>query len=77
MKAEIDFLQELEDRAQQQRRLVNTEMIPDWARGVGWWLAVNPWRVIVPIAVMCYLFLRILIGLPYSEFVLGLFGGFR
>lgn len=77
MKAEIDFLQELEDRAQEQRRLINTEMIPDWARGVGGWLAVNPWRVLVPLSGTLYMLLRIFWGGGYREFILGLFGGFR
>ncbi len=73
---ESSFIAELEKRAELQKKLVNTEIIPDWARGMGNWLATNPWRVVVPIAVIVYLLVRLMGGVPYREFVLGLFGGF-
>lgn len=76
MKAENKFIAELEQRAKEQHRLVETEMIPGWAKGLGGWLAVNPWRVLVPSSAILYLVLRILIGTSYREFILGLFGGF-
>jgi hypothetical protein len=76
MKAENSFIQELESKAKEQQRLVQTEIIPEWAKGFGGWLAVNPWRVLVPVSVLLYLVLRIIIGTPYRELVLGLFGGF-
>jgi hypothetical protein len=76
MKAELKFLEELEGRAREQHRLIETEIIPDWARGIGGWLTVHPWRVIVPISALAYFLLRIVFGYTYSEFVLGLFGGF-
>lgn len=77
MKSERSFIQELEGRAVEQQKLVQTELIPEWARGLGNWLAVNPWRVLVPIAGMGYAVWRIGYGIPFREFILGLFGGFR
>lgn len=77
MKSESSFVHDLEQRAREQQRLVETELIPDWARGLGGWLAVNPWRVIVPGAGIMYLALRIVLGAEYREFILGLFGGFK
>lgn len=76
MKNERSFIQELESRAVEQQKLVQTELIPAWARGLGDWLAVNPWRVVVPVASMAYLVLRMMFGTEYREFILGLFGGF-
>jgi len=76
MKAERSFIQELESKAREQQKLVQTEIIPDWAKGLGGWLAVNPWRVLVPVSAVLYLGLRFALGIPYREFILGLFGGF-
>jgi hypothetical protein len=76
MKSEREFLKDLEEKAKEQQRLARTEMIPEWAKGVGDWLVVNPWRVLVPIAAVTYLILRIVLGDDYREFILGLFGGF-
>jgi hypothetical protein len=73
---ESSFILELEKRAQLQKKLVTTEIIPDWARGIGDWLATNPWRVVVPVAVVVYMVVRLLGGVGYREFILGLFGGF-
>ena len=73
---ESRFIAELEKRAQVQKKLVNTEIIPNWARGMGDWLATNPWRVVVPIAAILYILIRIVGGIEYREFTLGLFGGF-
>lgn len=76
MKAESSFIKQLEAKAEEQQRLVQTELIPDWARGLGGWLAVNPWRVLVPMAAILYVLFRFVMGVGYRDFVLGLFGGF-
>lgn len=76
MKAENDFITELEKKAVEQHRLVQTQMIPDWAKGLGDWFAINPWRVIVPLASMGYAVCRIGYGVGFRELILGLFGGF-
>ncbi len=76
-KTETDFLHELEHRANEERRLLGTEVLPLWARGLGDWLVLNPWRVLVPIAVIVYSLLRVGWGAGMSELILGLFGGFR
>lgn len=73
---EAGFIQQLEDKAREQQMIVQTELIPDWAKGLGGWLAVNPWRVLVPMAVVLYVLLRVMVGVGYRDFVLGLFGGF-
>lgn len=76
MKLENKFIEELEAKSREQKRLVETQLIPNWARGIGLWLAVNPWRVLVPASAMIYISIRIMGGTAYREFILGLFGGF-
>lgn len=73
---EVSFIGILEEKSKEQRVIVKTEMIPSWAKGMGDWLVVNPWRVLVPIAAVVYLILRIALRVDYREFILGLFGGF-
>jgi hypothetical protein len=75
-KTEVEFLRELESKAQEERRLLGTEVLPLWARGLGDWLVVNPWRVLVPMAAVTYGLLRMSLGSRWSELILGLFGGF-
>lgn len=77
MKSESSFIKELEIRAVEQQRLVQTELIPGWARGVGGWLAVNPWRVLVPVSSIVYAVCRIGYGVQFRDFILELFGGFK
>jgi hypothetical protein len=76
MKAENSFILQLEQKAKEQKLLVKTEIMPEWAKGIGGWLTVNPWRVIIPISALAYCILRTAYGYGFREFVLGLFGGF-
>ncbi|MEI8232372.1 MAG: hypothetical protein WCG44_01375 [bacterium] len=77
MKNEHNFIEELEKKAKVQHRLVETEVMPEWAKGLGLWLAVNPWRVLIPLSAILYVLLRMTLGLGMVEKVLELFGGFR
>ena len=60
----------------EQRKIVETEILPSWARGVGEWLVVHPWRLVVPMALLAYGVWRMVYGEEVREIVLGLFGGF-
>lgn len=76
MQSEAEFLKVIEKKAVEERKILNTELMPNWARGVGEWLVVNPWRVMVPISVLVYGLWRMVYGLEARELILGLFGGF-
>jgi hypothetical protein len=76
MKSESLFLQELEKKAMEQRKIVETEILPSWAKGVGEWLVVHPWRLVMPMALLAYGVWRMVYGEEVREIVLGLFGGF-
>ena len=75
-KNEEEFILKLESRAREQKKLVGTEVLPKWAKGMGEWLVVNPWRVLVPIAGVMYLGLRTMYGARFREIILGVFGGY-
>ncbi len=76
MQSEVEFLKVIEKKAVEERKILNTELMPSWARGVGEWLVVNPWRVMVPVSGISYIVFRISIGAGFRELILGLFGGY-
>jgi hypothetical protein len=75
-KSEKDFLRTIEARAQEERKLAESELMPEWAKGLGEWLVVNPWRVVMPLAIVAYGLWRMVYGVLVRELILGLFGGF-
>ena len=75
--SENKFLEELEKIASEQKKIAKTTILPKWALGMGEWLVVNPWRVLIPISTMIYLLARIVFGENVREIVLAIFGGFR
>lgn len=76
-KQEREFLELLEAKAQEQKRVVSGGVLPERLDFVGDWLSVHPWRVLMPVSGVLYLVFRALIGLRFVEMILGLFGGFR
>jgi hypothetical protein len=74
--SEHDFLALLEAKSSEDKRILATELLPVWARGVGEWLVVNPWRVLIPVSTGLYVLIRSFMGIGFREFILGLFGGF-
>lgn len=74
---EREFLQILEKKATEQRKLIKSGILPSWLSFVGEWLGVHPWRVVVPMAALVYVGLRMMGGELIREFVLGVFGGFK
>lgn len=73
---EKEFLRVLSNKVEEQRRVTKTEILPGWAQGLGEWLAVNPWRVLVPMAVLVYGVWRMAFGVRAREIILAIFGGF-
>lgn len=74
--SEKEFLVLIEKKAKEEKKIVETEIMPGWARGVGEWLVVNPWRVLAPLSVVLYIAIRMLGGVVIRELILGLFGGY-
>lgn len=76
MQSEAEFLKTIEAKAREERKILETEIMPEWARGIGEWLVVNPWRVMVPLSAVAYGLLRAVYGSNFRELILGLFGGY-
>lgn len=76
MQSEAEFLKIIEKKAVEEKRILDTELMPSWARGIGEWLVVNPWRVMVPLSMLVYGLWRMVYGVDARELILGLFGGY-
>ena len=74
------FFGELRRRLKENRRLYRDEspfsvLDTPWARFVAPWLGTNPWKVMVPTALILTLVLRLIFGREFSEAVLRVLGG--
>lgn len=76
-KSEVEFLEILEEKSKEQVKLMESNLLPDWAGLVGVWLAVHPWRVIAPFAGLTYILLWMILGESAVEATLAIFGGYR
>ncbi|MEI6690688.1 MAG: hypothetical protein WCL07_02985 [bacterium] len=77
VRSEREFLQLLEQRAVEEKEVVASGILPEWAARLGEWLAINPWRSLIPVSILIYLLLRVVVGGGLVEVVLAIFGGFR
>jgi hypothetical protein len=72
---EHDFLLRLQERARQQKRIMETVPFPTFFAFVVEWLSVHPWRYLIPLAFLISFMLRGSLGSVYTDFILGLFKG--
>jgi len=75
-----DFFEELKRRLEENRRLYREGspfriLDTPWARFTAAFLGVNPWKVMVPVALLLTLGLRLIFGRAFSELVLKVLGG--
>lgn len=73
-KTEREFLELLEKKAESQRELVKSEILPEWASSLGIWLGEHPFRVILPVSFLLSLGLFLVFGKGFLELSLFLFG---
>lgn len=73
---EREFLKLLEDRAQEQEKLIKQMPFQSLFTATSLWLGEHPWRLLIPLAVILTLLFRILFGYRYYELILSIFGGF-
>lgn len=71
---EREFLKKLEDRAQEQEKLMKGMVLSKVFKSVSFWLGEHPYRILIPIAFIITLALRVIIGMAYDEFILKIFG---
>jgi len=68
-----DFVQLLQERAQQQKRAMDQVPFPKFFAFVIDWLSDHPWRYLIPLAFIVSLILRGILGHTYTDFVLWVF----
>ena len=71
---EREFLKKLEERAKEQEKLINGMVLPKVFTSVSFWLGNHPWRILIPLAIIISLILHGILGSPYDEFILKIFG---
>jgi len=72
---EHEFLLKLQKRAKEQEKLVNSTIFPSMFKTVTFWLGSHPWRILIPLAFIFTLIFHGIIGKPYDDLVLRIFGG--
>ncbi|MBI2443252.1 MAG: hypothetical protein HYV40_05095 [Candidatus Levybacteria bacterium] len=73
---ERKFLELLEQRADEQERLLRQMPLQRVFVTASLWLGEHPWRFLIPFALILTLFFRLILGYRYYELVLKIFGGF-
>ncbi len=71
---EHEFLKTLEERAQEQEKILKKMFLPKVFISVSSWLGNHPWRILIPFSIILTLILHFILGKNYSEFILKIFG---
>jgi hypothetical protein len=72
---EHEFLQKLQQRAKEQEKIINDMVFPGIFTTVSIWLGNHPWRILIPLAFIFSLIFHAVIGKPYDNLILRIFGG--
>jgi hypothetical protein len=72
---ERDFLVKLQQRAREQEKIMSDMLFPRVFKAVSIWLGNHPWRLLIPLAFIFTLVFHGLIGKPYDDLILRIFGG--
>lgn len=70
---EAEFIQKLQERAQQQEKIIKDMPFSKVFSKVSLWLGHHPWRILVPLAILLTLLFRVILGGKYTDFVLSIF----
>lgn len=73
---ERDFLRKLEERADEQEKLIRQMPMLSVFVTSSLWLGRHPWRLLIPFSFLLTLLFRAILGPKYYELVLAIFGGF-
>lgn len=72
---EREFLYRLQERAREQEKMMNAMIFPRVFTAVCIWLGNHPWRILLPLAFIFSVAFHGLIGKPYDDLILRIFGG--
>jgi hypothetical protein len=71
---EQQFLKKLQERAQEQEKIIKGMPFPKLFASISLWLGNHPWRILIPLAFILTLIFHYSLGVKYDEFVLKIFG---
>ena len=71
---EREFLTTLEERAIEQEKIIKDMILPNIFAPIAIWLGNHPWRILIPLAFLLTLLFRSILGKPYDDFILKIFG---
>lgn len=72
---EREFLIKLQERAREQEKLMNDMVFPRVFAVVSVWFGNHPWRILIPLAFIFSVVFHGIIGKPYDDLILRIFGG--
>ncbi len=72
---EHEFLQRLEQRANEQERLMQQTSHSKTFFTIIGWFGNHPWRIMIPFSMLVSLLLRITLGKTFWDITLKIFGG--
>lgn len=73
---ERDFLHKLEERADEQHRLIKAMDAATFFKPLSLWLGDHPWRFLIPLSFLITFILHAILGDGYYTLILKIFGGF-
>ena len=71
---EQQFLNKLQERTQEQEKIIKGMFLPKLFISVSFWLGNHPWRILIPLAFILTLIFHGAFGKGYDEFILKIFG---
>jgi len=71
---EREFIKTLRERAREQEKLIKSMPLPKVFSSISLWFGNHPWRILVPLALILTLVFRMILGKPYEDFILKIFG---
>jgi len=71
---EREFIKTLRERAREQEKLIKSMPLPKVFSSISLWFGNHPWRIVIPFALILTLVLRAILGKPYEDFILKIFG---
>ena len=71
---ERDFIKTLEGRAKEQEKIIRNMILPNVFTMISVWFGNHPWRILIPLAFILTLLFHEILGKPYDNFILKIFG---
>ncbi len=71
---ERKFIEQLQQRAKEQEKMLKDMPMPKVFSSVSLSLGNHPWRILIPLAILLTLVFHLILGKPYDEFILKIFG---